>query len=248
MKLLMENWRKFLNEGMKQPSDLPEGIQLRIEDDGSDVSFKIVNGRTGKEPTKDEQIHIFGRIFGELWISQWGDKSGGGTGGGLCTSAFEVRSSRASGGWGPILYDLAMEYATKNGSGLMSDRQGVSEDAYLVWKRYMDERDDVEKIQLDDLINTLTPEEKDNCAQLSSQRWAEKNGGEWHHKPISMLYRKNNTEMFDKLKSTGKLYGESALEEVYSDKQRKWACAQIKNPTSLTKAQAKEMCSGPTKK
>ena len=39
-----------------------------------------------------------------------------------------------------------------------------------------------------------------------------------------------------------------AIDEVYSEKQRKWACAQIDNPSSLTKAQAKEMCSGPTKK
>ena len=37
----------------------------------------------------------------------------------------------------------------------------------------------------------LTPEEADNCTQLSSQRWAEKTGGEWSDKPISMLYRKN---------------------------------------------------------
>ena len=41
---------------------------------------------------------------------------------------------------------------------------------------------------------------------------------------------------------------EKAIDEVYSEKQRKWACAQIDNPTSLTKAQAKEMCSGPNKR
>ncbi len=34
----------------------------------------------------------------------------------------------------------------------------------------------------------------------------------------------------------------SIIEEVYSEKQRKWACAQISNPSSLTKSQAKEMC------
>ena len=39
-----------------------------------------------------------------------------------------------------------------------------------------------------------------------------------------------------------------AIDEVYSEKQRKWACAQIDNPTSLTKAQAKEMCSASIKK
>ena len=54
--------------------------------------------------------------------------------------------------------------------------------------------------------------------------------------------------LFGKLKSTGKLYGDGALEEVHSEKQRRWACAQIDNPTKLTKSQAKEMCSGPSKK
>ena len=39
---------------------------------------------------------------------------------------------------------------------------------------------------------------------------------------------------------------EKAIEEVYSEKQRKWACAQIDKPASdveLTQAQAEEMCS-----
>jgi hypothetical protein len=70
----------------------------------------------------------------------------------------------------------------------------------------MDQRDDVEKVQLDDLENSLTPEDEDNCTQLSSIKWAEKGGGEWNHKPTSMLYRKNNSEMTDKLKQQGKLY------------------------------------------
>ena len=45
-----------------------------------------------------------------------------------------------------------------------------------------------------------------------------------------------------------KVVSSSTLDEVYSEKQRKWACAQIDNPTSLTKAQAKEMCSASIKK
>jgi len=35
---------------------------------------------------------------------------------------------------------------------------------------------------------------------------------------------------------------EETLLEVYSEKQRRWACSQIKNPRELTTAQAKEMC------
>jgi len=45
--------------------------------------------------------------------------------------------------------------------------------------------------------------------------------------------------------NTGKILKD--LDEVYSDKQRRWACSQMDNPTGLTKKQAKEMCSGPTK-
>jgi len=40
------------------------------------------------------------------------------------------------------------------------------------------------------------------------------------------------------------------IEEVYSEKQRRWACAQtspgFKGEKSLTKAEAEEMCTGPT--
>ena len=42
------------------------------------------------------------------------------------------------------------------------------------------------------------------------------------------------------------------LEEVYSDQQRAWACAQVgddfEGEKKLTKTQAKEMCTGPTLK
>tara|TARA_Y100000034_G_C6893725_1_gene411618 strand:- start:1602 stop:2108 length:507 start_codon:yes stop_codon:yes gene_type:complete len=46
--------------------------------------------------------------------------------------------------------------------------------------------------------------------------------------------------------STGKILKD--LDEVYSDKQRRWACSQVDNSSSLTKKQAKEMCKGPTLK
>ena len=54
-------------------------------------------------------------------------------------------------------------------------------------------------------------------------------------------------EVLSFLKTNLKRVATTTLEEVYSDKQRKWACAQIDNPTSLTKAQAKEMCSASPK-
>lgn len=51
------------------------------------------------------------------------------------------------------------------------------------------------------------------------------------------------------------LYEEDELDEVYSDKQRKWACAQtgksrknFSGKPPLSKSEADEMCSGPMKK
>jgi len=210
MKLLFENWRKFLAEGMKQPSDLPDGIQVYVspEDGDNTVVIKYVDEATGEEPTREKMYEV-GRIFGSIYIRRYSDNKGN-----KCFNAWEVASSKSAGGYGPMLYDLAMEYATKNGGGLISDRHGVSEEAMYVWLRYRNSRDDVEKVQLDDLENTLTPEEEDNCIQLISIKTAEKRGGEWHTQPTAQLYKKNNTEMFDKAKAAGKLYGESALEEI----------------------------------
>ena len=55
---------------------------------------------------------------------------------------------------------------------------------------------------------------------------------------------KQNIKLMKVDHSTGKILKD--LDEVYSDKQRRWACSQIDNSSSLTKKQAKEMCKGPT--
>lgn len=53
-------------------------------------------------------------------------------------------------GWGPLLYDLAMEFATAMGFGLASSdpsqKGSVSQYASAVWQHYHDKRSDVEKI------------------------------------------------------------------------------------------------------
>lgn len=46
-------------------------------------------------------------------------------------------------GWGPLLYDTAMAFASKNGGGLAPDPRTVSESARAVWQQYR-ERPDVE--------------------------------------------------------------------------------------------------------
>jgi hypothetical protein len=131
-------------------------------------------------------------------------------------------------GWGPMLYDVAMEYATSKGSGLMSDRSDVSSDAFGVWQYYADQRGDVEKVQMDDVDDRLTPDiTYDNCEQASVYADANLPGsttsqsGEWHEEvdgpwdprgkdillnhPLSKMYKAKGTPTISELESLGKL-------------------------------------------
>lgn len=61
---------------------------------------------------------------------------------------YYVGDVRATGGFGPRLYDVAMETATANGAMLTSDRTSVSDDAKNVWETYFNSRSDVKKTPL----------------------------------------------------------------------------------------------------
>ena len=74
---------------------------------------------------------------------------------GPCNGAYLITWVEASKGYGPLLYDLAMEYATRKGGGLTADRKTVQDDAIKVWDYYATRRSigknaDVSPIQLDD--------------------------------------------------------------------------------------------------
>ena len=132
-------------------------------------------------------------------------------------------------GWGPMLYDIAMELATQAGSGLLSDRNNVSYEASSVWQYYAGSRGDVEAVQLDDFDGHLTPEiEEDDCLDhiVYSGRGIESGdfwGGDLNDdgeeetpwdpygkdillkSPLSKLYKSTGTPMLDMLRSAGKL-------------------------------------------
>jgi len=62
---------------------------------------------------------------------------------------FTVGLSKATGGYGPRLYDAVMEAATASGGMLTSDRNQVSDAAKAVWAYYFQNRGDVKKTPLD---------------------------------------------------------------------------------------------------
>jgi len=121
---------------------------------------------------------------------------------GPCHGGWTIKATEAKKGWGPLLYDIAIEFATEKGSGLIPDRSSVSSAALKVWQSYLTKRSDVESAQLDDQDDTLTPgKEKDNCDQKSAVAHKGKN---WTQSPLSKIYGKKPT-MMNQLRSKSKL-------------------------------------------
>ena len=87
-----------------------------------------------------------------------------------CSGAYGVVWTTAEGapGFGPMLYDIAMELAGDD--GLMCDRGVVSKEATRVWEYYLNNRPDVITKQLDDrktpfLQDPGKNDPSDDCAQ-----------------------------------------------------------------------------------
>ena len=155
MNLLREYIRELLTEGAKNLDDL-KAEDLYIYIDSWADGFRIELG--------DEESPA---VTGEISVEKPSPRQTRSRG--SCGGAMMVSHSSATQGWGPLLYDLAMELATERGGGLIADRGSVSGEAQAVWNYYMANRGDVTGIQLDDLDNTLTPEDEDNCDQHISR-------------------------------------------------------------------------------
>jgi hypothetical protein len=121
-------------------------------------------------------------------------------------------------GWGPLLYDLALEYSTMFSNGLTPDRNVVSPTAYNVWKNYFENRPDVAKSQLDidneqdyiygkDKLPQLTPEdESDDCRMASAIIYFNSADlHKWPQSPLSKMYKKD-PNIINKLKSVNLLF------------------------------------------
>ena len=192
----------LLMEGMKTAADLPENVAIEISPE---------EGRDGEECTISYKKYPQGgysrRPEGFISIFIAPVESGHGP----CGAAWTVYAAEADQGWGPMLYDVAIEYATQEGGGLISDRESVSPAARRVWDYYMNNRGDVTGIQLDDPRNTLTPTDEDNCDQEVAggfhqwySRAEEPENPDWMKSPLSKRWTKPPT-MMAALRKLGKL-------------------------------------------
>ena len=198
MKQLLENWRKYLTEeellteAAFEPKDLPEDIAVVLEADEDGASIYLAKQGSGGW----EALHS-GKVYGEVYITPPTD-----TGGFSCGGAWVVDHSMTANGWGPMLYDIAIEYATIVAGGLTSDRDDVSSDAKRLWKYYFKNRPDVQAHQLEDKKFIKTGEyavkmHPDGCPQDAA-------GPNWEKSPLSKRYTKEPT-MMDRLDKMGKL-------------------------------------------
>lgn len=210
MKLIMENWRGFLNEGIDDR--LEDLLEMKNEKGAMGISIsgtgKLIHFYYTWFPFKGRPFVIpargnFARSFlkdkggpeeapyGQVVIQQPAPNKYG-----QCDNAYIIHFTSADKGWGPLLYEAALEWATENGGGLTPDRREVSAAATAVWDKYL-ERGDVDKSQLDVLhydsesrkYPKKTPDNpKDDCVQDKS---IEVGVDDWADTPHSKLYKKD---------------------------------------------------------
>ena len=187
----------LLTEAAKGPADLPDNIVVVINPTrGNEVEiyYGIAGNVFGLRPEKEDLAYGSISIYDIQSDPDYGN----------CGGAMMVGRSYAASGWGPLLYDVAIEWATQNAGGLIADRGSVSADAQRVWSYYERNRDDVTAHQLDDLNNTLTPEDEDNCDQDIGRSTVTGMYDTWQDSQLSKRYTKPPTTM-DALKKAGKL-------------------------------------------
>tara|TARA_B100000424_G_scaffold253759_1_gene231223 strand:+ start:246 stop:884 length:639 start_codon:yes stop_codon:yes gene_type:complete len=211
MKHLREYIRQvLLTEAAKGPSDLPDNVFVQMRDRGELAEFEFVK-KTGESekygPRYDRTVEQKDGIYGSIQLYSVEEYEVG-----PCSNAFMISWSGATSGYGPMLYDLAMEWATANGGGLIADRSTVSDEARAVWDYYLNNRSDIEIVQLDDPNNELTDVEEDNCDQeiAGGQNYLypkppERVDPDWPKSALSKMYRKTNDSMTQELKALGKL-------------------------------------------
>lgn len=140
MKVSVLRLRELVREAAVTAATVPPDVGLIVREGAGHVSMALVrlagvddvlSGRS-KNPKASLNLAIIGGIS-VVKFDVW-----------------RVTNVKADKGYGPLLYGLAMQYATQRGSCLSSDPHGsTSPDAQRVWDRFA-ERSDVEVVFLGD--------------------------------------------------------------------------------------------------
>jgi hypothetical protein len=114
--------RGYLLEAAKGIRDLPKGWSVSKGYHGAAVIFQLL----------DEE----GREVGFIRVLQMP----------TCGNAWVITNTRAKKGWGPFLFEVALEHAGKR--GLLPDRHEVSDSALRVWQFFYKNRKEIDRFDL----------------------------------------------------------------------------------------------------
>ena len=198
----------LLIEGARGVGDLPDNIGVVVwrAGDKAKIIYTDMSVELGRLPNRTEpfakKINAPGGPEEGIIRFEYDPGSNG-----PCDGAWAMTLSKVvpQGGWGPLLYDAALECASIWGGGLTPDRYAVSPFAHKVWEYYAKRRNDVTAHQLDTRDGEhLTKKKSDDCAQTSADDWAADTNVEWHQTPESKRYTKK-PDVLKRLAAAGKL-------------------------------------------
>jgi hypothetical protein len=215
IKILVEGWRKFLNESLNISKQIERAkalideisvqepsknkFKLHIEINKTDVcEYELVSAVVKNDLTYNKVANIyFSKDMNKKVIDNNGIERS-------CFSIDYTKSVRYN--LGPLMYDIIIEFASKNNSMLVADRYVISGEAQSLWQNYFLERPDVLKAQLDienDHLDpqkypNLTPQFEDDFRQDMAIKHKKE---DWHQSAFSKGYYKLNTPVIDTLTS-----------------------------------------------
>ena len=151
-KILVETWRRFLNESTIDR--IFESIQtLYFNNESKENKGKII--LIDNVSVIEVEYSGFDGIEGSIRcddISKENNSYYAGYGPDVLADGrpvWQISSSSSYKTWGPLLYDICIEYiSVVRGGAVMSDRNQVSGFAEEVWGKYQN-RSDVKKVQMD---------------------------------------------------------------------------------------------------
>jgi len=140
----------ILDEAMKTAADLPEGVVVAVDLQQMPMKYKVYYAMKDN-PNAPLVADDLDRM--EAGIDVYGVLEAHRSSGDPFKGTYKVATVKARDGFGPLLYDVALEIASESSRGLKADDNSVSDDAAAVWKYYHDSRDDVEKKEADSSID-----------------------------------------------------------------------------------------------
>lgn len=149
MKLILENWKKFLKEAAQTLETLPENYYIKIiansDDDfvGKNKNFKWQSNTAYGIRLTDEENNKLGSVNVDKEKFLGSD---------VYTMHFEVDESLKRKGYGPLLTDIALELAANDGMYIVPATlvgHMDSKDSRNLYKFYLNNRKDVEHKPID---------------------------------------------------------------------------------------------------